>query len=843
MRALRLGIVLVCCGAASASISTALPATARADDLAALNERIGLLYRAGRYREAIPPAENALALTERGSDQRALARSLQGLADLYRAQARQVEAEQHYKRALGIRTRELGPDHPAVAQTLNGLADLYRAQGRFEEAEPHYQRALSIRENAPDRNEADVGRSLGGLGDLYRTKGRYDEAEQLLNRAVATLEKTVGPDHPDLAESLNDLAILHRERARYDDAERLYNRALDIRRKALPPGHPDVAQSLGNLAVFHYVRGDYKQAKPLFEESLRIREAALGPDHPDVAASLNGLALLYRAQRLETEAEVHFKRAAAVFEASLGPHHRDVGVALNNLARLYRDQYRYAEAEAHYQRAISIFQKALSHGHALVGTSLNNLAELYRTMNRHAEAERLMKRSLRIRTKDPGVDHPDYARSLNNLAVLYGERGRYAKAQRLYKQAIPILEKRLGEGHPFMATVLSNFAGLHKAEGRYDEAVPLYARALAIREERLGSDHPDVGQSLASLGETYWLQGRTSDAEPLFQRALAMSKADIKEMTILFGTNRGPDGTSAKRLSLGRGVLLAAQGLVMDLEARRVEGVLKTLTSEDRFHIRRIEPTAGVPEPRPPAPKQAFVFVHGYNVGFEDALKRTAQIAFDLEFNGGCLLFTWPSRATLWGYWQDHRSADNAVRYLVEFLQTIAKEMPGTRFHFVAHSMGNNVLLSALERMALRAAPEPQLAIGEIILAHPDVDHERFEQLAESVRALGSGRTLYTNGNDWALWIAKLLWGEGRAGGVPAVVAGVDTVDISGLGGSLWNWGSTHSIYAANPIVFGDIAQLLASNKRQPPHERTSSFEQVKTERGVYWRYRAHMGR
>src|SRR5690606_2009371 len=29
--------------------------------------------------------------------------------------------------------------------------------------------------------------------------------------------------------------------------------------------------------------------------------------------------------------------------------------------------------------------------------------------------------------------------------------------------------------------------------------------------------------------------------------------------------------------------------------------------------------------------KQAFVFVHGYNVGFDDAVKRTAQIAYDLR--------------------------------------------------------------------------------------------------------------------------------------------------------------------------------------------------------------------
>ncbi len=37
--------------------------------------------------------------------------------------------------------------------------------------------------------------------------------------------------------------------------------------------------------------------------------------------------------------------------------------------------------------------------------------------------------------------------------------------------------------------------------------------------------------------------------------------------------------------------------------------------------------------------KSAFVFVHGYNVGFEDAARRTAQIAYDLKFDGAPSLF------------------------------------------------------------------------------------------------------------------------------------------------------------------------------------------------------------
>lgn len=42
--------------------------------------------------------------------------------------------------------------------------------------------------------------------------------------------------------------------------------------------------------------------------------------------------------------------------------------------------------------------------------------------------------------------------------------------------------------------------------------------------------------------------------------------------------------------------------------------------------------------------KQAFVFVHGFNVTFEEAAWRTAQMAYDLAFDGAPMFYSWPSR-------------------------------------------------------------------------------------------------------------------------------------------------------------------------------------------------------
>ena len=41
------------------------------------------------------------------------------------------------------------------------------------------------------------------------------------------------------------------------------------------------------------------------------------------------------------------------------------------------------------------------------------------------------------------------------------------------------------------------------------------------------------------------------------------------------------------------------------------------------------------------------VFVHGFNVNFEDAVYRTAQITYDLQFDGAPFLFSWPTSGNI----------------------------------------------------------------------------------------------------------------------------------------------------------------------------------------------------
>jgi esterase/lipase superfamily enzyme len=62
--------------------------------------------------------------------------------------------------------------------------------------------------------------------------------------------------------------------------------------------------------------------------------------------------------------------------------------------------------------------------------------------------------------------------------------------------------------------------------------------------------------------------------------------------------------------------------------------------------------------------KDAFVFIHGYDNSFADAAMRTAQLAYDLGFRGAPIMYTWPSKGNLSGYFSAKKKLHGLLRTL-----------------------------------------------------------------------------------------------------------------------------------------------------------------------------------
>lgn len=227
----------------------------------------------------------------------------------------------------------------------------------------------------------------------------------------------------------------------------------------------------------------------------------------------------------------------------------------------------------------------------------------------------------------------------------------------------------------------------------------------------------------------------------------------------------------------------------------------------------------------------AFVFVHGFNVTFEDAARRTAQLAYDVGFDGPAAFFSWPSKATLspLAYTQDEQTAEWAAPHLAAFLERIAAQPHVRRIFILAHSMGARVLSYAL----VHGDGMPQRLNGkvyEVILAAPDIDSQVFiEQFAVKLSRLGRGTTLYSSTEDVALAASKKFNGHPRVGDSGkdlVIVQGIDTIDASKADSDLIG----HSYYG-NGGVIGDLRSLIVNGQRPP---RTDLMPRSRSGR-TYW--------
>lgn len=234
---------------------------------------------------------------------------------------------------------------------------------------------------------------------------------------------------------------------------------------------------------------------------------------------------------------------------------------------------------------------------------------------------------------------------------------------------------------------------------------------------------------------------------------------------------------------------------------------------------------------------QAVVFVHGYNTAFDYALFRTAQMAYDLKFDGASFLYSWPSGGGFTGYGYDRESSAQAEPYLREFLDLVIKNSGASSVSVIAHSMGNMPLLRVLQ--TLGPSLPPNVRLNQIILAAPDVDRDLFENLAANLKQYGRGVTLYCSANDRAMAAARrMAGGVARAGDVPSegpiVMSGIDTIDVSQT--STDYLALNHSSYAERSALLNDIGLLLQTGER-PPDRRIPILQKVATPSGEFWRY------
>ncbi len=231
--------------------------------------------------------------------------------------------------------------------------------------------------------------------------------------------------------------------------------------------------------------------------------------------------------------------------------------------------------------------------------------------------------------------------------------------------------------------------------------------------------------------------------------------------------------------------------------------------------------------------RDLLLFVHGFNVDFDAAVRRTAQIATDLSFPGVPVCYSWPSQGTMVGYTVDENNVTWTVPHLREFLVELAQQSGARSINIIAHSMGNRAVTSSISQIGSEYSPQSLPMFDQVVLAAPDVDADYFrKELAPRLARAAGHVTLYASSDDQALAASKHLHGgyprAGESGANLVVVPDIETIDVSGIDLSLLG----HSYYGSSESMLRDLHALVRN--RLPAHRREGLISR-QLRNATYW--------
>ena len=205
---------------------------------------------------------------------------------------------------------------------------------------------------------------------------------------------------------------------------------------------------------------------------------------------------------------------------------------------------------------------------------------------------------------------------------------------------------------------------------------------------------------------------------------------------------------------------------------------------------------------RPRGSRNVFLFVHGFNTMFAEAVYRAAQLAHDSKAPGVPVLFTWASRGQATAYVYDLNSA-TAARDGLEHTLRLLLRSNAERVNVLAHSMGNWVTVEAFRQIKISGDLPPANKIGTIVLAAPDIDIDVFKS---QLRRFGKPQKPFyvvLSQDDRALFLSRTI-----AGGVTRVGDSTDTAELAALGATVIDLTDVKGTDATNHDKFVQLASV-----------------------------------
>jgi len=343
------------------------------------------LYEIGRFQEAQPWFERAVAEAEKGDvhgsvDHESLGRSLHQVGYCLASRGRFPEALPWFERAMA--EAEKGDvhgrvDHESLGRRLHQVGYCLASMCSFQKAHPWFERAMAEAEKGDVHGRVDhesLGSSLDLVGYCLSSTGRFQEARPWFERAVG--EKQKGDvhgrvNHEMLGVSLHLVGKSLLRMDLFQEAQPWFERAVAEAEKGDVYGRVDHTSLGSSLHLVGYClssTGRFQEAQPWFERAVGEKQkgdAHGRVDHDSLGISLHQVGYCLASTERFQEAQSWFERAVA--EAEKGDvhgrvDHESLGRSLHRVGDCLSSTGRFQEAQPWFERAVAEAEKGDVHG-------------------------------------------------------------------------------------------------------------------------------------------------------------------------------------------------------------------------------------------------------------------------------------------------------------------------------------------------------------------------------------------------------------------------------------------------------------------------------------------------
>jgi esterase/lipase superfamily enzyme len=208
---------------------------------------------------------------------------------------------------------------------------------------------------------------------------------------------------------------------------------------------------------------------------------------------------------------------------------------------------------------------------------------------------------------------------------------------------------------------------------------------------------------------------------------------------------------------------------------------------------------------------RVVVYVHGYNVSFEESCRQAARFQYNVGLEQRLLLFSWPAETKLMGYVGDIGDVEWSVLPLKNLLLMLVERYGPKSVDVVGHSLGARAVFDAATAVG---AARGAATLGRVILIAPDLDADVFVRDYAAFSDAASAISVYVSPQDRALKASRDVSREPRLGEGGTDLSGLPKLDVIEVIQWRWIWGSHHDYHLRNTDVVNDLREVFSG----PPH-------------------------